>query len=281
MSEQLQRRQGLAVAFSGKVDDDVEEFLELAEVNFMMYEESIPAERRPRVKLCYLGSLLTGEARKWWLSLETNKKDMWEHATDAIKVKYGRESQATRNAVEWHYAYTNLCNLSQNDLSNGEYVLHAENICNHLGESYNQTVALKFMQGIKDPITRKLVHGILENNHNFSDVTLAFLKATRGETSSKTQNQVEIQEKAAMDLQASMVKMMLDNSREVVRMVTTALSGLGNQQQDQYQHQYQSGVPIDIHGPQYQASSSKPGQQYVPTCYSCGQQGHYRYECPS
>ena len=89
MGEQLGGGRGFSVqTFSGGEKEDIDVFLYTIDLSFYAVENTIPDDRRPRAKIAYLASYLREAAFTWWVCLENEKKDTWEHAVEVLQAKY-------------------------------------------------------------------------------------------------------------------------------------------------------------------------------------------------
>ena len=66
--------------FSGGENEDVEKFIEIIDMSFLLIEDRYPEDRRNRARLVYMSGYLTNEALLWWNDLEPNEKGTWEEA---------------------------------------------------------------------------------------------------------------------------------------------------------------------------------------------------------
>ena len=110
--------------------------------------------------------------------------------------------------------------LEQGVRNDEEYVLHVKALSAVLGEPFGMVLASKFIQGIRDPIIKKVVHCQLDDRYNLGQAIKAFRRATRDERAILAQQQ-QVKEassefnfaQALLTSQENMAKMMESNQK--------------------------------------------------------------------
>ena len=91
----------------------------------------------------------------------------------------------------WTRANTEFTVLEQDDRTDEEYVLHVKGLSGVLGNQFGLALASKFIQGIRNPITKMVVNGHLEDRYNLDQAIKAVLRVTRDERAKLAQQQVK------------------------------------------------------------------------------------------
>ena len=218
--------------------------------------------------------------------------------------------------IAWTRANTEFTVLEQDDRTDEECVLHVKGLSGVLGNQFGLALASKFIQGIKNPITKIVVNGHLEDRYDLGQGIKAFLRVMRDERAKLVQQQqvkganTEFNfAQALLTSQGNMVKMIENNQRmmmeanqRMLEMVTKVVGQPKNTNQQSLSNNrtaYQSYPPR----PNYQAltqgqnnsrdtsagsrnqSSSQTGSAIQEVnhrliCYGCGNVGHMSRECP-
>jgi len=89
--------------FSGEEDEDVEEFLDAVMLSFMPQEVHYrTVAQQERARMLFLASMLDGKAKRWWKSVEKNKRDTWDKTTNLFKTRFAaRIGVLGREVGEW------------------------------------------------------------------------------------------------------------------------------------------------------------------------------------
>ena len=308
-----QEMRGLKVkSFTGTDAEDIIMFLEAVELSFGLFERTIGQDRRERSKLVYLYSCLEGNALSWWTQLEAGKKDTWEHATAALRTRFGRTRARvgmTQAQLDVQRAQASLNSLQQGSRTYDEYLQYVDDLHDILsgveGGDHDPTLAKKFVQGIKDPLIRRMVN-VMVTEVTYENVREVYLKATKEEREVEAQQRL-VEEtaklgkdegftKSLLEVQASMAQMMKDNQMSMAQMVKDnqrimeifaqtirpvnrgqypSTSGTPFSAQSAGVGRGRGLAPTAVANPSSSDSTRVPG----PTCFNCGQKGHYRSEC--
>ena len=305
----------IARKFAGEKYEDVNDFLESIDISYSTVDtRDMNPEMVERTKVLYLSGNLLGEAYRWWSMLETSKRNTCAKAVNVLTTKYGNEgTRGSRAFMDKHKAYHDFMNLRQNGKSDIEYARFTQTIFAVLGEDFNKPLAVGFVRGIDNPVTRSVVSALMgEGGHqDFDDVVKIFLSTSTGDMltldprPTATEQKRTVTEtgeagrqekvtsvnkdtfvKALEDVQNKMAKMMMDNNQQMLKMFASAFGTPVPENQSfqpvQSSNTFQSNA--------FQQSSAGRGRgRYSggqeqqsrggPTCYNCGQRGHYRNEC--
>ena len=160
--------------FCGNEEEDIDEFLDAVLVSFRPNEthyDDIPEQER--AWLLYMASLLEGQVKKWWKTVERTKKDTWAKATTLMRTRFAHKIGSEN--TDWVRASVEFTIMEQGSRTDDEYVRHVQELYTILEEPFGQGLASKFVQGIKDPITKKVVHCQLDDQYTLEQVIKAFL----------------------------------------------------------------------------------------------------------
>ena len=125
-----------------------------------------------------------------------------------------------------------------------------------MGADYNRTLAINFVQGIANRVTQSVVNGFVADAYIYEQVQGAFVRVTRGQRETEMQRRLKEREKekveskeesvtkTLLEVQAIMMKMMLDNQRMMAMM-------LENQSQTSRSRRTMGTHQIDQRGPTY------------------------------
>lgn len=336
----------IARKFSGEEYEDVTDFIESIDISYSTVDtRDMNPEMVERTKVLYLSGNLRGEAYKWWSMLETSKRNTWTKAVNALNAKYGNEgARGNRAIMDKHKAYHNFMSLRQNGKSDLDYAQQAQDIFAALGDDFNRPLAVGFVRGIDNPVTRSVVSAMMgeRERQDFDDVVKIFLAAATGDllalgsesatakSITKDNSGVRVEDhqtvrredmfvKALEEVQSKMTKMMIENTQRIaaennqrmmennqqmLKMITTALGTAGPMVGAPMSGaQQNSNFPSPNTFPQSQNYSQPTGFPQTgvgigigrgrgrppvgtelqgrggPTCFNCGQRGHYRNEC--
>ena len=223
--------------FSGEDEEDVDEFLDAVHLSFMpqeiLFKEAVHQEK---ARLLFMSSLLDGKARRWWRSVEKESKDTWTKVTALFKARFATKVGLLGGEInEWTRANAEFNVMEQGERTDNEYAGYVQELHTILGEPFGPALASKFVQGIKDPITRKIVHGQLDDKYSMSEVLKAFLRATRDDRTVQAQRQLQEKKekeqggrdfdlaKAVISSQENIAKMVVESNQKMVEMMTKAM----------------------------------------------------------
>lgn len=174
------------------------------------------------------------------------------------------------------------------------------------GGTYDDSLISKFVQGFPDPLISYVVN-MMANGATYENVWEVYLKATKEEREHeeqqklmeenlKTQQKEEGFTKLLLEVQNSMAQMMKDNQTSMAQMITenqrimerfaqsvrpasktTSYAG-ATPEISASRGRGRGNVPPNPSGGM-NPSSTDSTRQYGPTCYNCGQRGHYHNEC--
>ena len=173
--------------FAEEDTDNVELFIDSIDFSFVLLERNYPRERREKAKLTYLYSFLTGNARSWWARLEEAKRDTWEHTIESLQEKYGRTrslitANVNRERLNWEKAQAGINTLKQGEMYCEDYLRAADELHDIIGEGRHEVMlTARFMQGISDPVTKRMVHSMVDEPYSYHSAREAFLKTTKEE----------------------------------------------------------------------------------------------------
>ena len=130
---------------------------------------------------------------------------------------------AEEDITAWTRANTEFMVLEQGDRTDEEYILHVKGLSEVLGNQFGLALASKFIQGIKNPISKMVVNGHLEDRYNLDQAIKAFLRVTRDERVKLVQQQ-QLKEanlefdftQALLTSQENIAKMMENNQRMMI-----------------------------------------------------------------
>ena len=174
-------------SFAGEDTDNVELFIDSVDFSFILLERNFPLERGEKAKLTYLYSFLTGTARNWWARLDEAKRDTWGHAVEALRKKYGRNRSlviagVNRERLNWEKAQAGINKLKQGEMYCEDYLRAADELHDIIGEGRHEVMlTARFMQGISDPVTRRMVHSMVDEPYTYESAREAFLRTTKEE----------------------------------------------------------------------------------------------------
>ena len=130
--------------FCRNEEEDIEGFLDAVLISLRPNEihyDNIPEQERAR--LLYMASLLEGQAKKWWKTVERAKKDTWAKATTLMRTRFAHKIGGEN--TDWVRASVEFTMMEQGSRTDDEYVRHVQELYTILGEPFGQGLASKFV----------------------------------------------------------------------------------------------------------------------------------------
>ena len=109
--------------FCGNEEEDIKGFLDAVLISFRPNEihyDDIPEQEWAR--LLYMASLLDGQAKKWWKTIERGKKDTRTKATTLMRTRFVHKIGSEN--TDWVRASVEFTMMEQGSRTDDEYVRH-------------------------------------------------------------------------------------------------------------------------------------------------------------
>ncbi|KAI5804099.1 hypothetical protein DFH27DRAFT_610132 [Peziza echinospora] len=139
--------------FSGEKDQDVRSFLELLELNALHDASGVSSE------------------------VEKDEKDTFEKALKELALKSLPDNDEEDEEIE--EALDAYATLEQGERDDEDYYRFTKELAPILGP-YEKQLGRKFVQGIRDPVVRKVVTGNLSKSYKIDEALVQFFKIMRG-----------------------------------------------------------------------------------------------------
>ena len=136
--------------------------------------------RRETAKVLALQSHLEGKAKAFLIALRPTSKTTYALAAAALCQRFLVRPEARGD--EWAskaQAVAEMHSLEQGALSSEEYIDKSNDLFAVLGEEYSMVLATKFMDGIRDPMTRVMVDSQVDKPYALPAVLRVFSKSTK------------------------------------------------------------------------------------------------------
>lgn len=88
-----------------------------------------------------------------------------------------------------------------------------------LGEGFGPALATKFIQGIADAVTRKVVNSQLEDKFGIDEATKVFLRATREERGREARKRAEEKERKNNETKKSVTQALWDSQENMTKLI--------------------------------------------------------------
>ncbi|KAI9882754.1 MAG: hypothetical protein M1823_005494 [Watsoniomyces obsoletus] len=287
--------------FHGTRGEDVEDFIEMCRLAYSPQDRYYASvEDKEAAKRAILISNLAGGALEFYQLLPKTDRYSWTALTRKLREKYtAPASTASRDQATRDYA-----TLSQGLRTNREYVRHARNIKDVLGEEWDKALAEAFVRGIRNETLRMIISSQCESGVvSFEEVARKFVSVPDDHDAKivKEKNanvpEMDKKEEAILKYIAQINRDVMENTnkreekleerdRKMIQALTDSLNklSLNSGGTQGAQGRYQQVQPASKYPPVQQPPRNNGTQQARPVpfyimCYTCGERGHYSSDC--